>query len=355
MLNLKEGLTFDDVLLRPKYSTIKSRSDVDLSVQISKTGFSTTLAHPIIPANMKTIMNYDMAQAVFQCGGLGLLHRFMPADEQLAILTRLDELFGRMIWCHLGLSVGIQDTDKEHIKKFVDNGVEILCIDVAHGHSQRCLEMTQWIAEQYPEVLLIAGNMATGEGARSLWNAGADLVKVGVGSGSLCTTRVQTGAGVPQFTALLEVSQERQQLLDLMRARPTNQRRSFGIIADGGCKNPGDVLKSLCLADLVMTGNLFAGCMETPGNPIVIDDVEYKEYVGSSTHKANHIEGVAALVPQKRSFGEELIKILEGLRSGCSYQGAHDLAELKDNPSFIRITHAGLMESYPHDVIVRGT
>jgi IMP dehydrogenase len=125
------------------------------------------------------------------------------------------------------------------------------------------------------------------------------------------------------------------------------------IIADGGIKSAGDVVKALCFADMVMVGNVFAGCEETPGKTLVIDKIAYKEYVGSSTHKTNHIEGVAALVPAKGSYHSVLTKMLEGLRSGCSYQGAHSLKELRDNPEFIRITNAGLKESHPHDVISR--
>jgi IMP dehydrogenase len=348
-----DGITFDDLLLVPQHSTVKSRSNVDLSFHFKKRGFETTFKQPIVPANMQSIMNYEMAEAIFKSSGLGLIHRFMPIKDQLSILSELDIKFGRMIWIHIGLSVGVKEEDKETIKYFVNNGTEILCVDVAHGDSAQCINMTEWIAKNYPEVLLISGNVATGSAARRLWEAGADIVKCGVGGGSLCTTRIKTGNGVPQLTALMDVAEVRHQLQELMKNRPVEQRRSFGIISDGGCKNSGDLIKSLCFADLVMTGNLFAGCEETPGNKIVINGINCKEYVGSSTHKTNHIEGIAAFVPCTEKYETILSKLLEGVRSGMSYQGAHNLTELKDNPTFIRITNAGLKESHPHDIILK--
>jgi IMP dehydrogenase len=346
MLEIREGLCFDDVLLVPQHSEVKSRSTVDLSIETKKKGFSSTFKHPVIPANMKTVMGFDMAKEIWLSGGLGLMHRFCPVKDQLDMLLRLEESFGRMIWNHLGLSVGVQPTDKEHIKYFVDNGVEILCVDVAHGDSDQCIRMTEWISQQYPEVLLIAGNVATGNAAERLWSAGADIVKVGVGPGSLCTTRIETGNGVPQLTALIEIAAKKEELVNYKFVK-----RPIHIIADGGIKNAGDVVKALCFADMVMIGNLFAGCVEAPGDIHTLHGIPHKEYLGSSTHKTNHIEGVAAWVPCTGRYENVLTKLLEGLRSGMSYQNANNLTELKENPEFIRITGAGLAESHPHSVI----
>ena len=152
----------------------------------------------------------------------------------------------------------------------------------------------------------------------------------------------------------MDVAEVQRQMIELNRTRDsaTNTTRHYPFIADGGIKNAGDVVKALCFADMVMVGNLFAGCEETPGQVMSIDGRSYKEYVGSSTHKTNHIEGVAAIVHTKGAYKDILTKLLEGLRSGCSYQGAHNLEELRDNPEFIRITNAGLKESHPHDVII---
>jgi IMP dehydrogenase len=245
----------------------------------------------------------------------------------------------------IGFSVGVKDEYKDHVRRFSDYGYKIFCIDIAHGDSDRGVDMTTWIRTHYPETLIISGNVATGEGAKRLWNAGADVVKVGVGPGSLCTTRIETGNGVPQLTALIDVAKAR------LEQEDAHDQHPYYIISDGGIKNAGDMVKALCFSDMVMAGNVFAGSKETPGTVLSIMGKTYKEYKGSSTHKTNHVEGVAAIVPTKGSFNSILNKLLEGLRSGCSYQGAHKLIELQDNPEFVRITNAGLVESHPHNIM----
>lgn len=346
---IREGLTFDDVLLVPQHSKVKSRStDVDISVKWGGLEF----AHPVIPANMQTVTGMEMAYEIIRSGGLAILHRFMPPQEQIDIAQDIIDNFGPK---KFAVSVGVKANDREYIKSFHDVGVRLVCIDIAHGDSAHCEEMTNWIRENYQDMFIIAGNVATGEGARRLWTAGANVVKVGVGPGSLCTTRIETGNGVPQLTALMDVAEAQQSLKNLWRTKDKaeNVNRKFPFIADGGIKNAGDIVKALCFADMVMVGNIFAGCEETPGKIHHINGSQYKEYVGSSTHKTNHIEGVSAWVPCKGKYADILTKLLENLRSGCSYQGSHNLDDLKDNPAFIRITNAGLKESHPHDVIVR--
>lgn len=344
---IREGLTFDDVLLVPQHSTIGSRADVDISVKWG----SLIYDHPIIPANMKTVTGGTMAARIADSNGLAILHRFMSLEEQLKTSIDLIKTYNAK---NIGVSIGVKPNDKEAVARFAGAGVKILCIDIAHGDSNQCADMVSWIKENHRELFVIAGNVATGEGAIRLWKAGANVVKVGVGPGSLCTTRVETGNGVPQLTALMDVAEARERIITFYRAKDElGTRRQFPFISDGGIKNAGDVVKALCFADMVMIGNMFAGCEETPGHVINIDGRPYKEYVGSSTHKTNHIEGVAAIVPYKGTVDNVMTKILEGLRSGCSYQGASNLTELKDNPIFIRITNAGLKESHPHDVIVR--
>lgn len=345
---IREGLTFDDVLLVPQHSTVKSRSQVDISVKFGALEFE----HPIIPANMKTVTGMDMAIANLKSGGLSIVHRFMPIEEQLEVAEDLIDCFDAQK--KFAVSVGVQKEDKDNILRFTDLGVKMVCIDIAHGDSQQCVDMVSWIKEKYLGLFVIAGNVATGQGAERLWKAGANIVKVGVGPGSLCTTRIETGNGVPQLSALMDVADAQKRLIAEYKIKDEpGTRRVFPFIADGGIKNAGDIVKALCFADMVMVGNLFAGCPETPGNIIKIDGRAHKEYVGSSTHKTNHVEGVAAIVPCKPPFDNVLNGLLEGLRSGCSYQGAHNLAELRDNPEFIRITNAGLKESHPHDVVIR--
>lgn len=337
---LRDGLCFDDVLLIPQYSTVKSRSTVDVSVKLAgKLKYS----HPVIPANMKTVTGVEMAWAVAQSGGLAVIHRFMPLEEQGWIAEDIIDNFGEK---SIAVSVGVKPEDAASISFFLEKGVRVFCIDVAHGDSEQTIEMIKHIKKLDSDVTVIAGNVATGKAANRLWKAGADVVKVGVGPGSLCTTRIETGNGVPQLTALIDVADIRDQL------QRNSDGRVYSIIADGGIKNAGDIVKALCFADMVMVGNLFAGAEETPGQILSIEGKTYKEYVGSSTHKSNHIEGVAALVATKGKYEDILRKLLEGLRSGCSYQGVESIGQLQEGPEFIRITNAGLKESHPHDVIL---
>lgn len=337
---IREGLAFDDVLLVPKHSDVESRSKVDISVKLSNFKY----AHPIIPANMKTVTGKDMAIKIAQTQGLAILHRFMPIQEQIDTAQSVINQFGTSKY--LAMSIGVKSNDLECLQHFYDVGVRIICIDIAHGDSQSCEEMISLIKTKYPDIRIIAGNVASADGAERLWTAGAHIVKVGVGPGSLCTTRIETGNGVPQLTAIIDVAERREQVFN-------QTGKYYPFIADGGIKSAGDIVKALCFADMVMIGNMFAGCDETPGNIINIDGRLYKEYVGSSTHKANHIEGIAAMVPYKGSFDNVFTKMIEGLKSGCSYQGAHNLMQLRTNPTFIKITSAGLKESHPHDVIMR--
>lgn len=345
---LRESLTFDDVLLVPQYSTIKSRSTVDLSVKLNGLEFS----HPIIPANMKTVTGLEMSRFIVKSGGLAILNRFIPIEEQYAAIQEIRDIDGLN---KFAISIGVKDSDKELVTNFVNAGLKIICVDVAHGDSLQCVNMVTWIKTKYPNVTVIAGNVATGSGARRLWEAGADVVKVGVGPGSLCTTRIETGNGVAQLTAIMDVAVAQAQLRELERTRPADAKKNltYTFIADGGIKNAGDVVKALCFADMVMVGNLFAGTDEAPGDLFYIDGHAYKSYAGSSTHKANHIEGVTAMVPYKGAAPQVLTKLLEGVRSGCSYQGVDNLEDLKEVCEFVRISGAALRESHPHDVIVK--
>lgn len=344
-INIKDGITYDDVLLIPNYSTISSRKDIDISIQLGKFKFS----NPIIPANMKTVSGLNMVMKIISTGGLAILHRFMSDEDQFDISKKIIELNGSK---QFAVSIGIKDHDKYMVNQFVKIGVEIVCIDIAHGDSKSCIDMITWIKFNHPNLFIIAGNVATGKAAYRLWDAGADVVKVGVGPGSLCTTRIETGNGVPQLSALIEVYETQQALLHEQILNKSVEKREFQFIADGGIKNAGDIVKALCFADMVMVGNLFAGTDEAPGDTIEMNGRSYKRYVGSSTHKANHIEGIEAMVPYKGPVSNVLTKLLEGLRSGMSYQNAHNLIDLKDNPQFIRITNAGLKESHPHDVLI---
>jgi IMP dehydrogenase len=343
-MKLGEVYTFDDVLIKPQYSEIKSRAEIDLSVKLSK-GFSFHI--PIMPANMKTIISPNVATELYELGGMCLLHRFSDIEEQVDMLkylkNRLPNAFN-----YIGVSIGVKEEDYKNIGSFHELGVKIVCIDVAHGESLNCVQIINYISKKYPNILLIAGNVATGNGALRLWEAGADACKIGVGSGSTCLTRTTTGVGIPQLSALIDVYNARKH-----HSRYTSDLKNKFIIADGGCSKVGDLVKSLALSDMVMTGNLFSGATETPGEIIELDGRKYKRYDGSSTHRGgDYIEGVHALVECKGSIKSIIKTMLEGIASGCSYTGSKNLQELKENTTFIKITNAGIKENGAHDVRV---
>lgn len=331
----EETYSFDDVLLVPKHSEISSRSQVDLSVKLPFHTFS----HPVIPANMKTVTGPEMIKAIIKSNGLAILHRFLSLEEQLAIVKETNN------HTNLGVSLGVKENDKLAAQQFHDLGTRIFCIDIAHGDSKACINMIEFL-KTLPDSYIIAGNVATGEAAVRLWKAGANTVKAAVGNGSICTTRIETGNGVPQISCIIDVYNARK------TAFP-DETHLYPFISDGGIKSAGDVVKALCYADLVMAGNFFAGCTEAPGDILNFQGKILKEYSGSSTYKTKHVEGVAALVEPKGSFQETLLKITDGLQSGCSYQGAKNLQELKNNPRFVKISQAGIRESNHHDVFLK--
>lgn len=335
-MKIKTGFTFDDVLLVPKYSTIKSRKDVDLSVDLGK---GVKLKIPVISANMKTITSESMCIALSNLGGLPIMHRFYESlDKQIDAFVELSKI--DKISLNVGVSVGIGLTGKNTFNALAEYGATIFCLDIAHADSLAAVEMIKYINKTLPHALLIAGNVATASAAQRLADAGADVIKSSIGGGSLCTTRIETGNGVPTLTALDEIYAQ------------SNNGKNYKVIADGGIANAGAIVKSLCFSHAVMLGNLLAGTDEAPGDTIIHNGNKYKIYAGSSTHKTNHIEGVVGLVPCKGSVKNIVQSLMEGLRSGCSYQGVHNLDDLKKDPEFVSISNVGLVESRPHDVII---
>lgn len=334
-MDIVPGYTFDDVLLVPKYTEVMSRDDVDLSVNLGK---GIKLNIPIVSANMKNVTGVEMAKKIGEMGGLALLHRFCTIDEQTDMWKESE--FPNNVGC----SIGVQKEDIENAKKIFDVGCKIICIDVAHAHSKICLSMVENIAKEIQarnsNVLLIVGNIATYKGALSLYDAGADVIKAGIGGGSLCLTRLEAGTGVPQLTALENCYKIK------------SLGRKIAIIADGGLRRAGDCVKALIFSDAVMLGNILAGTNEAPGNITVINKTRYKEYEGSSTYNNKHVEGVKGLIPLKGEVTKVVQTLLEGIKSGLSYQGAHNLERLKENPQFVSISSAGLIESNHHDILI---
>lgn len=340
MINIMNGLTFDDVLLIPKFSIIKSRKDIDLSVQVgsnlNKLNFKLDI--PIVSANMLNVTEVEMANALSKMGGLPILHRFCTIQENVEMFEKCE--YKEKTAC----SLGVNESEMDRANSLYKAGCRIFCVDVAHGHHENCNSMVEWLTETFDDSIIIAGNVATGLGAVALAYAGADVIKVGVGSGSICSTRINTGNGMPQLTALSMV----RSALDVFKAKEGWKPE---IIADGGLRNGGDVTKALCFADMVMLGSVLAGTNEAPGKVVKIDGVLVKTYEGSSTHKTSYIEGIKAHVPLKGPVETVITNLLEGVRSGLSYQGVNNLQALKKSPQFVKISNAGLTESKPHTVI----
>ncbi len=476
-MDIKEGLTFDDVLLVPKRSPIVSRSQTDLRTKLSR---NITLNIPIISANMDTVTESGMAVALAREGGIGIIHRFMTIEDQVdeilrvkrsesvmieqpytvkpeisvveakkamaeygvsgllveeggklaGIITRRDITFeknskrkvsevmtkevitakagttieqakeilhkhrieklpviddkrrivglitskdilkmdeyphaskdkkGRLL---VGAAVGVKGDYLERTEALLEAGADVLVVDIAHGHSENAINTVHMIKKAFPNCELIAGNIATGEGARDLIKAGVDAVKVGVGSGSICITRVVTGSGVPQLTAVVD---------SVKVARDYD----IPVISDGGIRTSGDMTKALAAgASSVMVGSLFGGTDESPGKTLVKNGKKYKMYRGMASFYASlgrkyreegsqvvdsddlndYVpEGVEAMVPYKGSVVEIVRQLAGGLRSGLSYCGAKTIAEMQKNAEFIKMTSAGYIESQPHDVDV---
>jgi IMP dehydrogenase len=470
------GLTFDDVLLAPRRSAIRSRKDVSTDTWLVP---GIRLSIPIISANMDTVTETRMAIAMAQSGGIGILHRFMTIEQQAGCVRRVkrseslvvespltidpestvDEARQRMaevdvgglvvvdegnhllgmvthrdvllaprgdlplsqvmtprsrlvtasqgetleearskLYEHrveklplvdaddrlaglitaqdivkiqqhpnatkdsrgrlrVGAAVGARPEDMERAAGCVAAGADVLVVDIAHGHSDHVIYMVRSLKERFPKVPVIAGNVATAQGVQDLAQAGADAIKVGVGSGSICTTRIITGFGVPQLSAILECAEAGRAL-------------NVPIIADGGIRNSGDMTKALAAgASTIMAGSLLAGTDESPGAPVIREGRRYKIVRGMASLSANMErrklekgelaieewgevvpEGVEAIVPYKGALADILHQFVGGLRSGLSYAGACSIEELWQAAEFIRITPSGMQESRPHNV-----
>lgn len=341
-MRIEEGFTFDDLLLKPKYSTVKSRSQVDLSVKLTK---GIELSLPFIPANMSDIVGKEMVLKMFSHGAMSLLHRFSPIDDQILLIQELFHMNPAMPY-FVGVSVGVKPEDYFNIDSFCGLGVKIVCVDIAHVDSTLGLQMVEYIHRNYPEMLLIAGNVATGDAAVRVWEAGADVVKTGIGSSGICSTRLEAGAGVPQLSAIMDVANAKQELQSKIG-------RPIFFISDGGHKKSADCVKSLCFADMVMLGGMLSGTDESNGVNVSVGGKKYKSYSGSSTYKLDRVEGVKGLVESKGPVDAIIKRLSEGLQSGCSYQNCHNLAELKEDPTFVKITNAGIKESGIYGVDIR--
>lgn len=477
-----KGLTFDDVLLIPRRSSITSRQDVDTSTRLTA---DINMKIPIMSANMDTVTEAKMGIAMARAGGIGILHRFMTIEQQvrevkavkraqgfiiehpynvgpdasveqaralmdrhkvgalivvdgtgkliglvsqrdlmlapvsmesirqamtprerlitvkpdvtveqardllykhriekLPVLDDDDTLIG-LITSHdlikldqspnvttdskgrlrVGAAIGVTTRERERAAVLLEAGADVLVLDIAHGHADHCINLLKALRLEFSKVQIIAGNVASREGARELSEAGADAIKVGIGPGSICTTRIVTGFGVPQLTAIMDSA-----------AGVKDSGRDIPLIADGGIRTPGDLVKAIAAgAETAMIGGLFAGCDEAPGSPVLRDGKKVKVVRGMASLGATMDrrmsergedesaedqedwskvvpEGVEAVVPYRGNVSEILHQLVGGLRSGLSYGGAHNIRELQSNAEFIEISAAGVRESNSHDV-----
>ena len=364
----KEGITFDDVLLIPAESHVLP-NEVDLSTQLAP---NLKLNIPLISAGMDTVTEGKMAAAMAKMGGLGVVHKNLSiqaqADEvRLAKNTPVTaedthaavDKDGKLL---VAAAVGVTSDTFERAEALFEAGADAIVIDTAHGHSAGVLRKIKEIRDHFPHNTLIAGNVATAEGTRALFEAGVDVVKVGIGPGSICTTRVVAGVGVPQLTAIYDAA---------------DVAREFGkpIIADGGIKYSGDVVKALAAGGIaVMLGSMLSGTEEAPGDVQQgADGRLVKSYRGMGSvgamsqqhgssdryfqggvNEANKLvpEGIEAVVSYKGTVSNVVYQILGGLRSGMGYCGAENIDKLIETAQFVRISNAGLRESHPHDVMM---
>ena len=361
----KKGLTFDDVLLIPAESHVLP-NEVKLDTKLAP---NLQLHIPLISAGMDTVTEGNMAIAMAENGGLGVIHKNLSIEVQVEEVKKakgktvdpnlphpaVDDQ-GRLL---AAAAVGVTSDTFERAESLLEAGADAIVIDTAHGHSAGVLRKIKEIREHFPNATLIAGNVATGEGTAALFDAGVDVVKVGIGPGSICTTRIVAGVGVPQITAIYD-------------AASVAQKYGKKIIADGSIKYSGDVVKALAAGgNAVMLGSMFSGTTEAPGTIFTNEGKQFKSYRGMGSvgamsqqhgssdryfqggvNEANKLvpEGVEALVPYKGDVSNIIYQIDGGLRAGMGYVGAGTIKELIENSQFVQITNAGLRESHPHDV-----
>lgn len=357
---IKEGYTFDDLLLVPAYSQVVP-ADVQLNTRLCD---GILLSIPVCSAAMDTVTESKMGIALAQAGGLGFIHKNLSSELQAEMVKEVKaaavlsnsavDARGKLL---AGAAVGVSEGTMARVQLLVEAGVDIITVDSAHGHSAGVIETVRKIHEKYPNLPLVGGNIVTGDAAQALIQAGASVLKVGVGPGSICTTRIVSGVGVPQLTAVSDVVQ-------------VAKRYNVGVIADGGIKFSGDIVKALAAgADAVMLGGLLAGCEETPGEIIEVYGKKVKTYVGMGSLSAMQRgssdryfqggqkelkklvpEGIEATVPYKGPMSDVIYQMMGGLRSGMGYCGCATIEELKEKAQFVKISNAGLKESHPHTV-----
>lgn len=350
MNNMKRALTYDDIQLVPSYSEIDSRKNIELNTQLTK---RYQIGIPLVASPMDTVCELEMASKMFDLGGVGVIHRFMSIEKQADIVLDLKKVILYRIAHNLiidGFSesfgeppvvaaVGSNGDYLERAQELISNGANVILIDVAHGHHKNVKEAIGKIKSLGEHVDVIAGNIATAQAAIDLVDWGADGLRVGVGGGSLCTTRIKTGFGVPNVTCI-------QDIVSVSKVPVT---------ADGGIRSSGDIAKALALgASTVMLGSLIAGTEESPGQIVEKTSGLYKRYRGAASletktvhgQEQRNVEGESTIIPFKGGVRFVIEGLLDGVRSALSYGGAKNLQEF--HPQWVEVTSAGLNEAKPH-------
>jgi IMP dehydrogenase len=347
-----EPPSFDDVMLVPRYSTVKSRLDPNIGTMLG----SASLSVPIISSPMDTVTGHKMATSLGSRGAMGIVHRFMSVKEQSDEVMRIIEFNSKSCSEYKAPvvpAIGIGASERERFKYLHDeygSMLDWIAIDIANGHSSIMRDMIDWVKnETHSMIPLLVGNVATGEGFAFLAEAGADAIRVGIGGGSICKTRIMTGFGVPTLASVV----------DCNKAKVSNSNyKNVSIIADGGIKYPADLVKSLVAgADAVMAGRIFAGTLESPGKIVTLNDKKMKVYRGMASKEVQDdmkgglrpgtcAEGVSTYVSLKGKAYYILEEFCGGLRSAMTYANAKNIEELRDNSVFIRLTSSALEESH---------
>ncbi len=368
-MEIHTTLTFDDVLLKPRYTGF-SRSEIDLSTQLTR---DISLRAPLVSAPMDTVTESRLAIALGKAGGIGIIHRNLTIDDQASEVKKVKKA-KQLVGAAVGSTAGYE----QRVKALVEAGVDVIVVDSAHGHTKFVLEAVSYIKKQH-NVQVIGGNVATADGAEALIQAGADGLRVGMGPGAICTTRIVSGMGVPQLTAIIDTA-------------AVARKHNVPVIADGGINYSGDITKALAAgASTVMLGRLLAATAESPGDTVEIErgkvpsrfksivndaaSYTFKTYRGmgslgamqkgkaissedefhgkSFTMKGPLVaEGVEGLIPISGALADVTAVMLEGVRSGFYYVGARTIEELWQSAEFQLITQASLTESHPHDLFV---
>ena len=345
---IKEALTFDDVTLAPKYSSVLP-SQVNTSVKLSK---NLNLKIPLLSSAMDTVTESKMAIEIAKAGGIGVIHRNLSISDQLLEIKKVQKK-----GLAVGAAVGTNDTELSRAEKIIKSKVDLIVVDTAHGHSKRVANIIKFIKKRKSsKTTLCAGNIATAEAAKFLCKLGVDIVKVGIGPGSICTTRLVAGIGVPQLSALLDVKK--------------GLNKNVKMISDGGIKFSGDIAKALAAgADAVMVGSMIAGTNEAPGKIIKKNGKLFKVFRGMGSVGAMNKgsadryfqkkqkdsskyvpEGVEGLIKYKGEVSKIIFKLIGGLKSSMGYLGSKNVIKLRNKPKFVKITKAGFYESMVHSI-----